>query len=170
MAGRLEGKRALVYGGGTGIGLAAAEAMAREVAGVFISSRRADVLRGAAERLNKAGRAGFEAGDATSVEDVQRVTAAAIGFLGGLDTVVVSAGAGGRTSIFDADPDEFQRIVADPASVSVIRYTPTRPFLVRLNDTADLSALVPVKKADGETADPAAQSDAAVGGGAGGGV
>ena len=66
--------------------------------------------------------------------------------------------------------DEFQRIVADPASVSVIRYTPTRPFLVRLNDTADLAGLVPSKPPNGDAADPAAQSDAAVGGGAGGGV
>jgi probable phosphomutase (TIGR03848 family) len=62
--------------------------------------------------------------------------------------------------------DEFQRLVADPASVSVIRYTPTRPFLVRLNDTADLSALVPVARAE----DALAESDAAVGGGAGGGA
>ncbi len=29
----------------------------------------------------------------------------------GIDTIVVSAGAGGRTPIADADPDEFQRIV-----------------------------------------------------------
>ena len=57
--------------------------------------------------------------------------------------------------------DQFQRIVADPASVSVIRYTPTRPFIVRLNDTADLSALVPVAAE--------ATSDATVGGGAGNG-
>ncbi|MGX6603786.1 MSMEG_4193 family putative phosphomutase [Micromonosporaceae bacterium Da 78-11] len=66
--------------------------------------------------------------------------------------------------------DAFQRIVADPASVSVIRYTPTRPFVVRLNDTADLTSLVPPKPAPGTEADPAAQSDAAVGGGAGAGV
>jgi probable phosphomutase (TIGR03848 family) len=66
--------------------------------------------------------------------------------------------------------DEFQRIVADPASITAIRYTPTRPFLVRLNDTADLGVLVPPKKADGDAAEPAARSDAAVGGGAGGGV
>ncbi|MEV6597497.1 MSMEG_4193 family putative phosphomutase [Actinoplanes sp. NPDC051346] len=66
--------------------------------------------------------------------------------------------------------DEFQRIVADPASLSVIRYTATRPFLVRLNDTADLAGLVPPQRADGQPVDPAAQSDAAVGGGAGGGV
>ncbi|GGQ63465.1 MSMEG_4193 family putative phosphomutase [Couchioplanes azureus] len=66
--------------------------------------------------------------------------------------------------------DEFQRIVADPASLSVIRYTPTRPFLVRLNDTADLAGLVPPPRTDGQAVDPAAQSDAAVGGGAGAGV
>ncbi|MFI1988678.1 histidine phosphatase family protein [Actinoplanes sp. NPDC020271] len=63
--------------------------------------------------------------------------------------------------------DQFQRIVADPASITVIRYTPTRPFLVRVNDTGELASLVP-KKSAGEK--PAESSDAAVGGGAGGGV
>jgi probable phosphomutase (TIGR03848 family) len=62
--------------------------------------------------------------------------------------------------------DQFQRIVADPASVSVIRYTPTRPFVVRVNDTAELASLVPPKPA----ASSVATSDAAVGGGAGAGV
>jgi len=62
--------------------------------------------------------------------------------------------------------DEFQRIVVDPASVSVIRYTPTRPFLVRLNDTADLTALVPPKRRGRRAA---SSSDAAVGGGGGSG-
>lgn len=59
--------------------------------------------------------------------------------------------------------DEFQRIVADPASVTAIRYTPTRPFLIRLNDTADLSALVPPKRRRRRRP----SSDAVVGGGAG---
>ena len=57
--------------------------------------------------------------------------------------------------------DQFQRIVADPASISVIRYTPTRPFVVRVNEGGDLASLVPPKA-------EAATSDAAVGGGAGG--
>ena len=56
--------------------------------------------------------------------------------------------------------DQFQRLVADPASISVIRYTPTRPFLVRLNDTSDLTSLIPAPASAGS-------SDAAVGGGAG---
>jgi probable phosphomutase (TIGR03848 family) len=63
--------------------------------------------------------------------------------------------------------DEFQRIVADPASVSVIRYTPIRPFLVRLNDTADLTALVPAKHRRRTTRAAPAESEAIVGGGAG---
>jgi broad specificity phosphatase PhoE len=64
--------------------------------------------------------------------------------------------------------DEFQRIVADPGSVSVIRYTPTRPFLLRLNDTADLTALVPAKRRKGRTTRTApAESEAVVGGGPG---
>ncbi|MEV6346382.1 MSMEG_4193 family putative phosphomutase [Actinoplanes sp. NPDC051851] len=63
--------------------------------------------------------------------------------------------------------DQFQRIVADPASITVIRFTPTRPFLVRVNETGELGSLVPP---DREAGDPAAESDAAVGGGSGGGV
>ena len=44
-------------------------------------------------------------------DDVQRVTAAAVQFMGGLDTILVSAGAGGRTPIFDTPVEEFQRII-----------------------------------------------------------
>jgi probable phosphomutase (TIGR03848 family) len=43
--------------------------------------------------------------------------------------------------------DGFQRIVADPCSVSVISYTETRPFVQRVNDTGgDLSSLIPPKR------------------------
>lgn len=63
--------------------------------------------------------------------------------------------------------DLFQRLVADPASVTVIRYTPGRPFLVRLNDTGgDLAALVPPPRRR-RRRPRLADSDAAVGGGAG---
>ncbi|MBB6171433.1 putative phosphoglycerate mutase [Nocardiopsis mwathae] len=56
--------------------------------------------------------------------------------------------------------DQFQRIVPDPCSLTAVRYTPTRPFLVRLNDVGG--------SVDGLLPGPAATSgDAAVGGGAG---
>jgi probable phosphomutase (TIGR03848 family) len=60
--------------------------------------------------------------------------------------------------------DLFQRINVDPASVSIIRYTPSRPFVLATNTHAgDLSWLVPPKKA----ARRRRSADAAVGGGAG---
>ncbi|MFF3399773.1 histidine phosphatase family protein [Streptomyces sp. NPDC002659] len=39
--------------------------------------------------------------------------------------------------------DLFQRIHVEPCSVSAIRYTRTRPFLLRLGDTGDFGSLVP---------------------------
>ena len=110
-SGRLAGTRALIYGGGTGLGYACAEAMAQEGAAVFISSRREKVLQDACTKLKAIGPAGYAAGDATSVADVQHVTAKAVEAMGGLDTLVISAGAGGRTSIFDTDPDYFQNMM-----------------------------------------------------------
>lgn len=60
--------------------------------------------------------------------------------------------------------DAFQRIVVDPASLSVVRYTPLRPFVVASNSTAgDLAHLRPPAKKRRRKA----SSDAAVGGGAG---
>jgi NAD(P)-dependent dehydrogenase (short-subunit alcohol dehydrogenase family) len=111
LAGRLAGKKALVYGGGTGIGLACAEAMAREGASIVLSGRREGVLREAVQQLKAYGSAELAAGDATVAADVQRVTSAAVRFMGGVDTILVSAGAGGRTPIFDTPVEEFQRII-----------------------------------------------------------
>jgi probable phosphomutase (TIGR03848 family) len=63
--------------------------------------------------------------------------------------------------------DLFQRIMVDPASISVVRYTEGRPFLVRLNETgAGLGALVPPKRVRRRRA-RAADADAAIGGGSG---
>lgn len=61
--------------------------------------------------------------------------------------------------------DDFQRIVVDPGSLSIVHRTPSRPFVLRTNDTGsdpvDLSGLVESIRKQG------ASGDAAVGGGAG---
>lgn len=61
--------------------------------------------------------------------------------------------------------DSFQRITADPASMSVIRYTPLRPFLLHLNHTGArlTSALTAPPSPERETP----PSDAVVGGSTG---
>lgn len=69
--------------------------------------------------------------------------------------------------------DLFQRIHVDPCSVTAIRYTPTRPFLLRLGDTGDFAALAPRDSTAPDAAaaqdDAEAGGEAVVGGGAGAG-
>ena len=61
--------------------------------------------------------------------------------------------------------DQFQRIVCDPASMSVVRYTSQRPFVLHVNDHGtDLTPLRPLARRRRRRA---ASCDAAVGGGAG---
>jgi probable phosphomutase (TIGR03848 family) len=58
--------------------------------------------------------------------------------------------------------DMFQRISVDPCSLSVIRYTPLRPFLLRMNDTGgSVTSLIRPARAGRDSA-------AVIGGGAGG--
>jgi probable phosphomutase (TIGR03848 family) len=64
--------------------------------------------------------------------------------------------------------DMFQRIVADPCSVSVVRYTDTRPFVLRTNDTGgELASLAPPPRKTRRR--KSSTDDATIGGGAGSG-
>jgi broad specificity phosphatase PhoE len=63
--------------------------------------------------------------------------------------------------------DQYQRIVPDPCSVSVIRYTSTRPYVLRMNDVgAQLGAFAPPKRRRRKTA----ADEATPGGGVGSGT
>ena len=72
--------------------------------------------------------------------------------------------------------DQCQRIIADPCSLTVIRYTPLRPFLLRLNDTGGgVADLLPRPSPAGAAEAGGAgghgsESDAVIGGGAGAGA
>ena len=64
--------------------------------------------------------------------------------------------------------DLFQRIHVDPASVSIVRYTASRPFVLAMNThEGDLSWLKPPPPKRGGRRSAARPADAAVGGGAG---
>ncbi|MFC0623198.1 histidine phosphatase family protein [Kribbella deserti] len=86
----------------------------------------------------------------------------------GADAVWVAVSHGDVIKAIVADAlgqhlDTFQRIVVDTASTTIITYTPTRPFLVRLNDTgSELASLRPRPQAKRKSARRA--SDAVVGG------
>lgn len=62
--------------------------------------------------------------------------------------------------------DQFQRLVVDPGSVSIVSYTSLRPFVLRVNDVGgDLSFLVPRKGTRRRRKTPS--SEASLGGGLG---
>jgi 2,3-bisphosphoglycerate-dependent phosphoglycerate mutase len=64
--------------------------------------------------------------------------------------------------------DSFQRILVDPASISIVRYTAQRPYVVTLNSTlADLGQMFAPRAKRPRSRRRAAESDAVVGGGLG---
>ena len=81
--------KAFVAGASKGLGKACASSLAGEGARVFICSRNAEEIARAAAEI---GAAGFAAADVSQPADVERVIAAAIAALGGLDILVTNAG------------------------------------------------------------------------------
>ena len=64
--------------------------------------------------------------------------------------------------------DSFQRIVVDPASISIVRYTSARPYVITVNSTdADLGAMFASAAEEPAPAERAPEPDAQVGGGLG---
>jgi uncharacterized oxidoreductase len=108
----LEGKRALVTGGSSGIGLAIAEALLAKGVKVVISGRRPDVLKSAVERLRRNG--GFVeavAGDIGTEEGRAKTLAFAIDNLGGLDILVNNAGGVRAGRLEDTTEAEIRSMV-----------------------------------------------------------
>jgi NAD(P)-dependent dehydrogenase (short-subunit alcohol dehydrogenase family) len=88
---QLEGKTAVVTGGGTGIGLAAAARLAAEGAHVFITGRREDVLDTAVETIGPAS-ATAVVGDVSDLADLDRLYGTVRARGGGLDVLFANAG------------------------------------------------------------------------------
>ncbi|MGW5863472.1 SDR family NAD(P)-dependent oxidoreductase [Streptomyces sp. NPDC055239] len=88
--GQLEGKTAVVTGGGTGIGLATAVRLAAEGAHVFITGRRKTELDVAVETIGSAG-ATAVAGDISNLADLDRLYDAVRSRGQGLDVVFANA-------------------------------------------------------------------------------
>jgi NADP-dependent 3-hydroxy acid dehydrogenase YdfG len=90
----LAGKVAWVTGAGSGIGEAAAIALAREGAAVALSGRRREPLQAVADRIAKAGgRALVAPGDLVEQEAASRIAGMIARELGRLDILVNNAGA-----------------------------------------------------------------------------
>jgi len=114
----LDGRVALVTGGGRGIGRAISELLAANGATVAVNYRRdRDAAEETVAAIHTAG--GFAVSYAASVDDAYAdrvMVEAAIADLGHIDILVLNAGIASRgQSVADTDPAEMQRVMATHA-------------------------------------------------------
>ncbi len=104
---KLNNKVAVVTGGSSGIGLAAAKRFVEEGAYVFIMGRRADELAKAKAVIGK--NVTTVQGDVAKLEDLDRLYAAVKAEKGALDIVVASAGFVERMAGEQVTPEHFDK-------------------------------------------------------------
>jgi meso-butanediol dehydrogenase / (S,S)-butanediol dehydrogenase / diacetyl reductase len=108
---RLDGKMALITGGGTGIGKAVAERFVAEGAKVCITGRRKELLDKVAASLPEGTVVAF-VGDVSKREDVAGMIEAAVNFGGRLDILVNNAAIDqAPASVVDIDPDVWEKVL-----------------------------------------------------------
>ncbi len=106
---QLKGRRALVTGGGTGIGRSIAETFVAAGARVVVTGRRRAPLEDVVACVG-AERARAVPGDVTSAADRARVLAECDEALGGLDVLVNCAGATSSASLTELNEKEWRRM------------------------------------------------------------
>jgi meso-butanediol dehydrogenase / (S,S)-butanediol dehydrogenase / diacetyl reductase len=107
---RLQGKVALITGGGTGIGAAVAEAFINEGARVCVTGRRREELEKLARRFPD-NQINICAADVSKPDDIQRMVESAAAFGGKLNIVVNNAAMGVPKTVVDTDSDVWQKVV-----------------------------------------------------------
>jgi meso-butanediol dehydrogenase / (S,S)-butanediol dehydrogenase / diacetyl reductase len=110
MAMRLEGKVALITGGGSGIGAAIAERFVAEGARVCISGRRQEVLEKTAASL-PSGTVVTCVGDTGNDADVSRMVATTVEFGGKIDVLVNNAAISANGPVGDMDRTVWRQVL-----------------------------------------------------------
>jgi NAD(P)-dependent dehydrogenase (short-subunit alcohol dehydrogenase family) len=106
----LEGKTALITGGGTGIGEAIAKRFVADGAKVCITGRRETMLELVAASL-PSGMVTTCSGDVSNFEDVKRMVDTAYNMAGKLDVVVNNAGIDPGGTVTDVDIDLWKQVL-----------------------------------------------------------
>jgi NAD(P)-dependent dehydrogenase (short-subunit alcohol dehydrogenase family) len=142
---RLAGKRAIVTGGASGIGLATARRLAAEGARVIVfdlSRAALDQLRATDPHLG-----GVEV-DVGQPEQVQRAYAAVDVDLGGIDILIANAGISYRTPFLDLSAEQWNRVIA--TNLSGVFYT-TQQAARRMVAAADGGVILMTASTNGMT-------------------
>lgn len=110
MAQSLQGKKAIITGGGRGIGKAIAEALAAEGAHVGLIGRSEEHIKAVTENLGEV-KTAYAAADVSSLEDVTAAVNKVKDELGGIDILINNAGIAKFGGFMDLDPEEWKHII-----------------------------------------------------------
>lgn len=138
-------KAVLITGGGTGIGAAAAHALAADGYGVCVAGRRPEPLAEVAAAVN--GQA--VTADVTRPEDAQRAVQACLERFGRLDALVVSSGTGAGGAVLDQTLERWNRVVQTNLTGAFLICQAALPHLLTAR-----GAIVTVASLAGLRADP----------------
>ena len=110
---RLDGKTAIVTGGGRGLGEYMAKALAEAGANVVLCSRKLEALEEVRDEIEKAGgRALAVQCDVSEPDDIQRVAEDAVATFGGIDILVNNSGATWGAPAEEMPLEKFDSVMA----------------------------------------------------------
>jgi meso-butanediol dehydrogenase / (S,S)-butanediol dehydrogenase / diacetyl reductase len=135
----------LITGGGTGIGAAAARALAGDGYRVCVAGRRPEPLAAVAESVG--GHA--VAADVTRAQDAERAVTECVERFGRLDTLVVSSGAGAGGAVLDQTLERWNRVIQTNLTGAFLVCRAALPHLLETR-----GAIVTVASLAGLRADP----------------
>ncbi len=110
MSGRLNGKVAIITGGGTGLGADFARRFVEEGAKVVITGRRRELLEKVAGKLPKGSVLVFQ-GDVSDFEQAKAMVGAALDFGGKLDVLVNNAGIDPAGTVVEIPVEQWEKII-----------------------------------------------------------
>ncbi|WP_199441458.1 SDR family NAD(P)-dependent oxidoreductase [Umezawaea beigongshangensis] len=146
--GQLEGKTAVVTGGGTGIGLAAATRLAAEGAHVFITGRRRSVLDAAVESIGASSVTAVE-GDISDLADLDRLYEAVRARGRGLDVLFANAATASFVTLEQVTEEHFDQTFRVNVRGTLFTVQKALPLL---NDGASVILTSSVRAGDGVAA------------------
>lgn len=108
----MQGRVAVITGGGTGIGRASALVLAERGADVVLAGRRVEPLKDTASEIEALGRKALTVPtDVTSPEDCQALVDSTLAEFGRLDVLLNNAGGGATKSLMKWTDDEWRQVL-----------------------------------------------------------